>query len=174
MSQSIWCIPWFWCIFPEIQNSLFPAKWLKHSIDYFSQSRHDHSLSRHFMYNTAAMRFSTNIITNECYLLHLSLICLDYSRIFALWSLFFRECTSHIRLSQARIWLTHSGFETQRRRHQKSKQGYQWPHKKELCPPKIFLKKISFLWLNFFETHCITVHCYHFKNIQLFKCANGP
>ena len=25
----------------------------------------------------------------------------------------------------------HSGFETQRRRHQKPKQGYQWPHKKD-------------------------------------------
>ena len=23
------------------------------------------------------------------------------------------------------------------------KQGYQWPHKKDLCPPKIFLKKVS-------------------------------
>ena len=33
-------------------------------------------------------------------------------------------------------------FETQRRRHQKSKTGvYQWPHKKDLCPPNFFLKK---------------------------------
>ena len=23
------------------------------------------------------------------------------------------------------------------------KQGYQWPHKKDLCPPKTFLKKTS-------------------------------
>ena len=23
------------------------------------------------------------------------------------------------------------------------KQGYQWPHKKDLCPPKVFLKKIQ-------------------------------
>ena len=30
----------------------------------------------------------------------------------------------------------HSGFETQRC-HQKSKTGYQWPHKENLCPPKI-------------------------------------
>ena len=29
-------------------------------------------------------------IANECYSLHLSLICLDYNRIFALWSLFQR------------------------------------------------------------------------------------
>ena len=34
----------------------------------------------------------------------------------------------------------HSGFETHRRRHQKSKTGYQWPHKKDLCPPNFFKK----------------------------------
>ena len=31
----------------------------------------------------------------------------------------------------------HSGFETQ-----KSKKGYQWLHKKDLCPPKILKKRI--------------------------------
>ena len=34
-----------------------------------------------------------------------------------------------------------NGFETQGRRHQKSKQEYQWPHKKDMCPPNIFKKK---------------------------------
>ena len=34
----------------------------------------------------------------------------------------------------------HPGFETQGRRQQKSKTGYQWSHKRDLCPPK-FLKK---------------------------------
>ena len=37
---------------------------------------------------------------------------------------------------------THSGFETQRRCHQKSKTGgYQWPHKKDLCLQKKFKNK---------------------------------
>ena len=44
----------------------------------------------------------------------------------------FRECVNKT---------AHSGFETQRRRHQKSKQGYQWSHKKDLCRSKFF--KIS-------------------------------
>ena len=36
----------------------------------------------------------------------------------------------------------HPDFETQGRHRQKSKTGYQWPHEKDLCPPKIvFLKK---------------------------------
>ena len=35
----------------------------------------------------------------------------------------------------------HSGFETQRC-HQRSKAGYQWPHKKDLCPPNLKKKKI--------------------------------
>ena len=30
----------------------------------------------------------------------------------------------------------HPFLETQGRCHQKSKQGYQWPHEKDLCPPK--------------------------------------
>ena len=33
----------------------------------------------------------------------------------------------------------HSGFETV----QKSKTGYQWPNKKDLCPPKIYFKKFT-------------------------------
>ena len=37
----------------------------------------------------------------------------------------------------------HSGFETQRRRHQRAKiEVYQWSQKKDLCPP-IFFKKSS-------------------------------
>ena len=36
----------------------------------------------------------------------------------------------------------HSGFESQRRRLRSSKQGYQWPHKNDLCPPKKFKKRI--------------------------------
>ena len=35
----------------------------------------------------------------------------------------------------------HPGFETQGRPHQKSKTGYQWPHEKDLCPPKILNKR---------------------------------
>ena len=39
-------------------------------------------------------------------------------------------------------WGIHPGFETQRRRCARSpKQGYQWPHEKDLCPPKILKKK---------------------------------
>ena len=34
----------------------------------------------------------------------------------------------------------HPGFEIQSRRHQK---GYQWPHKKDLSPPKYFFKKTN-------------------------------
>ena len=32
-----------------------------------------------------------------------------------------------------------TGFETQGRRHQKSKTAVQWPHEKDLCPPNLFL-----------------------------------
>ena len=39
------------------------------------------------------------------------------------------------------IKAAHSGFETQRGHHQKSKTGYQGPHKKDLCSPIIFFKK---------------------------------
>ena len=36
----------------------------------------------------------------------------------------------------------HFGFETRGDITRSPKQGYQWPHKKDLCPPKkIFLKK---------------------------------
>ena len=34
----------------------------------------------------------------------------------------------------------HPGFKTLGRHHQKSKTGYQWAHKKDICPPKYFLK----------------------------------
>ena len=37
-----------------------------------------------------------------------------------------------------------SGFETQRRHHQKSKAGVsvQWPHKKDICAPKNFKQNV--------------------------------
>ena len=35
------------------------------------------------------------------------------------------------------------GFETQGKCHQKCKTVYQWPHKKDLCPPKYFLKNFT-------------------------------
>ena len=38
---------------------------------------------------------------------------------------------------------THSGFEIQRRHHQKSKTGYQRPHKKDLSPPIFFKKHLA-------------------------------
>ena len=46
---------------------------------------------------------------------------------------------------EAHKWGISPGFETQGRRHQKSKQGYQWPHKEDMFPPKNFLKKTNFL-----------------------------
>ena len=57
------------------------------------------------------------------------------------WSLYSQQ-VSHQRWTWGSLkWETvqgiHSCFETQGRHHQKSKQGYQWPHKKEQCPPKI-------------------------------------
>ena len=45
----------------------------------------------------------------------------------------FRECVTHTPPTSVNK-TAHSGFETQGRHHQ-------WPHKKELCPPKI--KKID-------------------------------
>ena len=47
-----------------------------------------------------------------------------------------RECISRMpQLSANKV--AHSGFETQRRCHQKSKTGVSVAHKKDLCPPKI-------------------------------------
>ena len=40
-------------------------------------------------------------------------------------------CVTHMPPSSANK-AAHSGFETQRRHHQKSKTGYQWPHKKDM------------------------------------------
>ena len=37
----------------------------------------------------------------------------------------------------------HPGLETQNSRHQKSKKGYQWSHKKNWCRPNNFLKNIQ-------------------------------
>ena len=50
-----------------------------------------------------------------------------------------RECISCMdapRVNKA----GYSGFETQTRCYQKSKQGYQWPNQKDLCPPIIYKK----------------------------------
>ena len=38
-------------------------------------------------------------------------------------------------------WEVYPGFETQDRRHQKSKPGYQWPHEKHVCSSKNNKKK---------------------------------
>ena len=47
-----------------------------------------------------------------------------------------QEPTSHMPLPSANK-AAHSGFETQRRRHQKvQNRDISGPHKKELCPPK--------------------------------------
>ena len=35
----------------------------------------------------------------------------------------------------------YSGFKTQMKHHQKCKIGYQWSHKKDLCPTKILKKE---------------------------------
>ena len=45
-----------------------------------------------------------------------------------------------------------SGFQTRRRCHQKSKHGYQWPHNKDLCPPKKL--RIKRMW------HQYVLSCY--------------
>ena len=50
-----------------------------------------------------------------------------------------RECVTHMpppSMNKA----AHSGFETQMRRHQKSKIGVSVAPQKDLCPPKIFIK----------------------------------
>ena len=44
-------------------------------------------------------------------------------------------------LKDARKRGIHPGFETQGRRHQKSKTGVSVAQKKDSCPPKFFLKK---------------------------------
>ena len=51
-----------------------------------------------------------------------------------------RECASHIPLPSANK-SAHSGFETQRRHHQKSKHVYQWPHKRTWVHQHFFEKK---------------------------------
>ena len=49
-----------------------------------------------------------------------------------------RNGVTHIPLLSANK-ATHSGFESHRGNiHQKSKQGYQWPHKKDFCPAFFF------------------------------------
>ena len=48
-----------------------------------------------------------------------------------------RECVAHMPLPSTNK-AAHSGFETQRRHRQKSKKRVSVPHKKDLCPSKIF------------------------------------
>ena len=50
--------------------------------------------------------------------------------------------TSYMTLPSANK-AAHSGFETQRRCHQKSQTGVSETPQKDMCPPKIFLKNIS-------------------------------
>ena len=47
-----------------------------------------------------------------------------------------RECVTHIPLPSVHE-AAHSDFGTQRNITRSPKQGYQWPHKKDLCPPKM-------------------------------------
>ena len=63
----------------------------------------------------------------------------------------------------------HSGFETQRRCHQNSKWGVQWPHKKNLCPPIIF-KKICTEHCGKSQRKLHTKHCLQFNNQQIHFC----
>ena len=53
-----------------------------------------------------------------------------------------RECVSHMPLSSVNK-AAHSGFETQRRCHQKSETGVSVTPKMDVCPKKNFLKKLS-------------------------------
>ena len=55
---------------------------------------------------------------------------------------YLRDYISHTPQPSANT-AAHSGFETQRRHHQKAKrQVYQWPHTKDLCPSKILYSSI--------------------------------
>ena len=54
-----------------------------------------------------------------------------------------RECISHTPPPSTNK-AAHSGFETQRRRHQKSKTGVSVAPKKDLSPPKIKKKLLRF------------------------------
>ena len=51
------------------------------------------------------------------------------------------ECTLHSLLQKSELGRTHSGFETKKRRHLKSKTGVPAAPKKDMCPPKIKKKK---------------------------------
>ena len=56
-----------------------------------------------------------------------------------------RESTSHTPLPSANN-PAQSGFETQKRHHQKSKTGESGPlHKKQVCPPKYLEEKVKML-----------------------------
>ena len=53
-----------------------------------------------------------------------------------------RECISHTP-PQSSNKAAHSGFETQRRRHQKSETGVSVAPKMDMCPTKIYEKTVS-------------------------------
>ena len=53
-----------------------------------------------------------------------------------------RKCLTHTPLPSVNK-AAHSGFETQRRRHQKSKTRVSVTRKKVLCPPKIVFQKMG-------------------------------
>ena len=64
---------------------------------------------------------------------------------------------------KARKWGIHPGFETQGGH---PKQGYQWPHEKDLCPPKIFfLKKLCAINFNCF---------FCFRSLGHHNCVKPP
>ena len=63
----------------------------------------------------------------------------------------------------------HSGFETQRIYHQKFKVGVSVAPRKDLCPPKIYLKKID-ITIQGLPPH----HPDMFKLVQLEPYGEGP
>ena len=55
---------------------------------------------------------------------------------------YFTNIYKHVRLCQVRIRLPIRALIPRGDVTRNPKQGYQWPHKKDLCPPKIFLKNL--------------------------------
>ena len=54
-----------------------------------------------------------------------------------------RECISHICLHQVQIRLPTLVLKPRGDVSRSPKQGYQWPHKKDLCPAIFFKKKLN-------------------------------
>ena len=54
-----------------------------------------------------------------------------------------REHISHMPPSKVKIRLPTLVLKPRENITRSPKQGYQWPHKKDLCPPNIFFKKIK-------------------------------